>query len=107
MTEGDESKISGISISVSASGIYFENSEREKYQPGSFYWATPVFDVDFDPPASMRTIDHWSQKSQPARFDGYGPNGEEHWHWLDVEQDGENWWPACWVGPEIVNPVAP
>jgi len=62
-------------------------SER-KFTPGAFYWAKPTFDVDFIPPGfsfDEFTDDrfkasnaHWSQNEQPARFDGYGDDGEEH-----------------------------
>jgi hypothetical protein len=45
------------------------------------------------------------QNEQPARFDGYGEDGEEHWIWLGIDaprEGGGIWWPPCRVGEEIV-----
>lgn len=82
---------------------------------GHFYWVKPEFDVDFTPPgfeAGEWSDDlfqaswvHWTQNDQPARFAGYGPDGEERWTFLGQDDPGEDerWWSVCWVGPEIVN----
>lgn len=88
-------------------------SER-KLRPGAFYWAKPAFDVDFTPPGfdcnewtedfCRASLAHWSQNEQPARFDGYGDDNEEHWMWIGIDEPcegGNTWWPACWVGEEI------
>ena len=86
-----------------------------KFKPGAFYWARPTWDVDFTPPgfdpseftdeAHAASREHWLQNEQPARFDGYGEDGEEHWIWLGIDEPREGggiWWPPCRVGEEIV-----
>jgi len=87
-------------------------AEEPKLKPGSFYWVIPEFDVDFTPPGfegrecdqamyeAMRN--HWTQRRQPARFDGYSQNGEEVWHYIGVDK-AEAPWPVCWTGAEIVD----
>ena len=82
------------------------------YKPSSFYWVKPVFDVDFTTPEFKgREWDdgifkaawaHWSQRVQPAYFEGY-VDGNEVWVFLGHKD--EEPWPVCWVGDEIVKPA--
>lgn len=84
---------------------------EQKLIPGAFYWVQPVYDVDLVPlgfegrewseDMAQAISDHWTQKEQPARFEGYDENGNERWLYIGRDEP-DNWWPARWVGAEII-----
>jgi hypothetical protein len=86
-------------------------TDHSDLKPGSFYWVKPVWDVDLTPPGFEgqeysdkmfeAMSEDWRQKEQPARFSGYSANGDEQWQFIGQDDDEENWWPVCWIGPEI------
>lgn len=85
---------------------------EQKLIPGAFYWVIPEWDVDFTPPGfegkeyseelHAALAAHWSTQEQPALFNGYDENGHEKWTYLGHEDDRNLWWPARWVGAEII-----
>jgi hypothetical protein len=91
--------------------------DRAHLVAGHLYWVIPVHDVDFIPPGFEgqewsdalfnASWSHWSNKVQPALFEGYGPDGDEHWIYLGQERDESNWWPVCWIGDDLVPPHSP
>lgn len=89
----------------------------DKLKVGGFYWVIPVYDVDLIPPGFEGVFEftdalyevqkeHWSQKTQPARFDGWDEGDEERWSFIgqDDPSSGESWWPVRWVGSELTPP---
>jgi hypothetical protein len=95
------------------------DSEFGPLKESSFYWVRPVYDVDLTPEgfefgdcsdACMEAKSaHWSQNDQPARFCGLDENGQEKWLFIGIEEPdaGEQYWPVCWIGPEIILPKPP
>ncbi len=85
-------------------------SEYGELKPGHFYWVKPEFDVDCVPDGFDKNDpnipfqakwEHWTQNTQPARFEGFTDGGQEKWIFLGQDVDPENWWPVCWIGAEI------
>ena len=71
-------------------------AERSTLIPGAFYWVVPALDPDAD--------FAWERCTQPARFVGFDAEGREMWNWLGIE--GVATWPAIWIGPQLISPMA-